>query len=44
MDVLIVEDETPLRLLLEATLRQKGYQAEGVAARHQPAPMRMSRG
>jgi two-component system cell cycle sensor histidine kinase/response regulator CckA len=29
--VLIVEDETPLRLLLEATLRQKGYRAEGVA-------------
>ena len=29
--VLIVEDETPLRLLLEATLRQKGYKAEGVA-------------
>jgi two-component system cell cycle sensor histidine kinase/response regulator CckA len=29
--VLVVEDETPLRLLLEATLRQRGYRVEGVA-------------
>jgi two-component system cell cycle sensor histidine kinase/response regulator CckA len=29
--ILIVEDEAPLRLLLEVTLRQKGYRAEGAA-------------
>ncbi len=29
--IIVVEDETPLRLLLEATLRQKGYRVEGVA-------------
>jgi two-component system cell cycle sensor histidine kinase/response regulator CckA len=29
--ILVVEDEAPLRLLIEATLRQKGYRVEGVA-------------
>jgi two-component system cell cycle sensor histidine kinase/response regulator CckA len=29
--ILVVEDETPLRILLEATLGQKGYQVTGVA-------------